>query len=358
MLSATDSISNTDKTNYLNIGLMILSCAVAFFVPFELFLFSYAVLGPRHYLTEISWLHERKYFTKGKYDFIFLGIAGLILFLLFFAPSLNVITETKDAEGHVESTYYSTVLVYLAFIASLAMVLLTKTFHRFIAFLVICASAFVSKGWFLLFSVFMPTLIHVFLFTALFMLYGALKARSMSGYISCIILLIIPFIIFFVDPGNFGLSNYAMAHYQKFSLVNQDFITYFFGTDSFKAGTTWKDVIYKSSIGFSVMRFIAFAYTYHYLNWFSKTTVIKWHKVPKMRLLIIGILWIASVIFYLVKYELGFEVLFFLSFLHVFLEFPLNHVTIIGIFKETGAIISGKKVPVPVKGNVGKVKKK
>ena len=52
-------ISNSDKINYLNIGLMMISVVVAFFVPFELFLFSYAVLGPAHYLTEISWLHER-----------------------------------------------------------------------------------------------------------------------------------------------------------------------------------------------------------------------------------------------------------------------------------------------------------
>src|SRR2546427_4816034 len=65
-MSATDSISNTDKINYLNIGLMLLSLGVAFFIPFELFLFSYAILGPLHYLTEISWLHERKYFTESE----------------------------------------------------------------------------------------------------------------------------------------------------------------------------------------------------------------------------------------------------------------------------------------------------
>jgi hypothetical protein len=363
-VSATDSISNTDKINYLNIGLMLLSLGVAFFVPFELFLFSYAVLGPLHYLTEISWLHERKYFTKGKYDYIFLGLAGLILFLLvYFAPSnWNIIGEKKDPQGNVTDTYFlSTVIVYVAFIASLAMVFLKDTVYRFMAFLVICASALVSKGWFLVFSVFMPTLIHVFIFTALFMLYGALKARSRSGYISCIVLFIIPFIIIYVDPGNYSLSHYAFTHYQKFDLVNKNTIQSFFDLSGVKPGSTWNDVIYNSSIGFTVMRFIAFAYTYHYLNWFSKTTVIKWHQVPKLRLIIIGILWIAAVVFYLVKYELGFNVLFFLSFLHVFLEFPLNHVTIVGIFKEFGSIIGGGKTPIPVKGNLkgsAKVKKK
>src|ERR1044071_2751568 len=80
-MGATDSISNSDKINYLNMGLIVLSVCVAIFIPFELFLFSYAVLGPAHYLTEISWLHERNYFSKGKRDFIILGVAGVLLFL-------------------------------------------------------------------------------------------------------------------------------------------------------------------------------------------------------------------------------------------------------------------------------------
>ena len=44
---------------------MIISCVLAYITPFELFLFSYAVL-PLHYLTEISWLHDRKYFIEAK----------------------------------------------------------------------------------------------------------------------------------------------------------------------------------------------------------------------------------------------------------------------------------------------------
>lgn len=56
--------TSADTINYANIGLMLLSCAAAYVVPFELFLFSYAVLGPLHYLTEISWLNDRGYFVK------------------------------------------------------------------------------------------------------------------------------------------------------------------------------------------------------------------------------------------------------------------------------------------------------
>ena len=45
-----------------------MSCIAAFIMPFEVFLFAYAFMGPLHYLTEISWLHDRQYFAKGKYD--------------------------------------------------------------------------------------------------------------------------------------------------------------------------------------------------------------------------------------------------------------------------------------------------
>ena len=97
-------------------------------------------------------------------------------------------------------------------------------------------------------------------------------------------------------------------------------------------------------------RFIAFAYTYHYLNWFSKTSVIRWHQVPKLRFAIVIVAWIASVALYLTEYNIGFRWLFLLSFLHVMLEFPLNHQSFIGIGKEISGRISGKKVAtVPAK---------
>jgi hypothetical protein len=92
--------------------------------------------------------------------------------------------------------------------------------------------------------------------------------------------------------------------------------------------------VFNSNAGFIIMRFIAFAYTYHYLNWFSKTSVIKWHQVPKKTLLITLALWVLSVGLYVVDYSIGLKALYFLSFLHVFLEFPLNITSFQGIFKS------------------------
>ena len=357
-MSATNSIPNTDRLNYVNIGLMLLSCLVAFFVPFELFLFSYAVLGPAHYLTEISWLHERKYFSKGKYDYIFLGLAGLLLFFILYIDRIFPDAHVFDHPADLRSNF-STSLVFIAFICGLAMVIFKDFFLRLVAFLLIIGASMLSHtpALILFFSVFLPTLIHVYLFTLLFMLYGSLKGRSKSGYLSCIVMALCPLLFVFITPAAVPSGDYTFHSYNLFSTVNEQMLKLFnpevfhqsFDTvDQYKAYL--HSVIYESSAGLTVMRFIAFAYTYHYLNWFSKTSVIKWHQVPKKRLIVIGVLWAAAVGFYFYKYEIGFHVLFLLSFLHVFLEFPLNHVTFIGIFQETRSILSGKPVAVVAKG--------
>src|SRR5580700_11033473 len=70
---------SADGLNYLNIGLMILTAAAAFVRPFELFLIAYAFLGPLHYLTEISWLHDRHYYTRGRWDYVVLALLAVVI---------------------------------------------------------------------------------------------------------------------------------------------------------------------------------------------------------------------------------------------------------------------------------------
>jgi hypothetical protein len=92
--------------------------------------------------------------------------------------------------------------------------------------------------------------------------------------------------------------------------------------------------LYNTLGGTMIMRFVAFAYTYHYVNWLSKTSVIKWHKVPTSFVVITLVMWSASMGLYVVDYRLGIAVLGFFSLLHVFLEFPLNYHSFSGIGKE------------------------
>ena len=159
-----------DQVNYLNIGLMLVAAVCAFFRPFETFLFAYAFFGPAHYLTEISWLHDRNYFTKGKFDWIWLLLAGVIITL----ANFQLVPNLPDSAG--------TVIIFVAFIAALVFVTVSNTVLRIV---LIVASAVGSKflvdfgGFQSIFGVFMPTLIHVFIFTGLFILVGALKGRSL-----------------------------------------------------------------------------------------------------------------------------------------------------------------------------------
>lgn len=306
--------------HHLNTGLIILSCVAAFFIPFELFLFSYGILGPLHYLTEIGWLHKKNYFTKGKYDFLFLVMACVILVYWNYRPPRNF-GLTAD-------------VILFSLLSCIAFVFIKDWLYR-IVIIVLCI-LFVGvlnnlPEFFTWVGVFLPTIIHVFIFTWAFMLYGVLKEKSWQGALSIAVLVICAILIIAIQPTGlyYQVSEYSQNSYRQFGELNFRLIN-FFNMDKL----TDIRQIFTTNAGFVIMRFIAFAYTYHYLNWFSKTSVIKWHQVPKKVLaLTIGI-WLLSISLYIYDYNLGLQVLFFLSFLHVFLEFPLNVVSFTGIGKE------------------------
>lgn len=321
---------NSSTIHHANTGLIILSCIISFFIPFELFLFSYGVLGPLHYLTEIGWLHKKSYFTKGKYDFLFLVGACVVLVYYNFYPS-------KKSTGFLPD------LIAFGLLSSITFVFIKDWLYRAaILVLTVISIGYLNNAdhYFTWIAIFLPTIIHVFIFTWLFMLYGTLKERSWPGVISIITLIICAIVIFTVQPQGlfYQVSEYSQKSYSLFEELNVRLI------QTFDLGTlaSQKD-IYTTNAGFVIMRFIAFAYTYHYLNWFSKTSVIKWHQVPKKVLIGTIALWLVSIAIYAYDYNKGLKVLFFLSFLHVFLEFPLNVTSFTGIGKELSALGKGSK---------------
>ena len=326
---------NTKQIDLANIGLMLFSCVAAFVIPFELFLFSYAVLGPLHYLTEITWLHKRDYFTNGKFDYVWLIALCVVLFLLNF-----VFTGNPDAANF---------LIYLAFASALGFIIFKDILWKIVFVLVAgFLGGLILKApmFFFLFAIFLPTLIHVFVFTGLFILLGALKNKSATGIASLVVFVACATSFFVLYP---HFSFYTVSDYAQktlidsgFAMVNQSFI------HIFKLGATARENVFASNIGFGIMRFIAFAYTYHYLNWFSKTSVIKWHLIPKKWLASVVVLWLASIGLYAYDYKTGLIALYFLSMLHVFLEFPLNYRSFIGIGEEVGKLAGLRKQPVVV----------
>ena len=104
----TMALLKDDKINYVNIGLMLITATLAFFMPFETFLLAYAFLGPLHYLTEISWLHDRQYFSKGKYDFIILLVIGVLLSIAAFASDFGY--DWQIYESFVELNFFFSIV--------------------------------------------------------------------------------------------------------------------------------------------------------------------------------------------------------------------------------------------------------
>jgi hypothetical protein len=186
------------------------------------------------------------------------------------------------------------------------------------------------------------TIIHVFVFTGAFVLFGALKARSVTGVLSLVVFVGCALSFFVLAPDSTaGTSEFIRTSYRPFELLNGQLIRLL----GLAPGSTLSD-IYASSAGLTVMRLIAFAYTYHYLNWFTKTSVIGWHRIPKLRAVAILALWIVAIGVYAHSYVLGFVVLYALSVLHVMLELPLNHQSFAGIGRELARILTPKSTTV------------
>jgi hypothetical protein len=364
------NIAQENKINYLNIGLIILSILAAFIMPFETFLFAYAFLGPLHYLTEISWLHDRQYFSKGKYDFVPLLLIGVLITYDYFA--------SKYGFSASFTTMYSDLNLYgklltLALISSVLFALVKNIWIKLISIVLIFAFVDqwfapntidiqgnpIFKGSSATFTVtsLVPTLIHVYIFTGLFMLYGSLKSRNVSGLISVVFFIAAPIILWNLIPGQsmIPITGYGRDAYyaggdgfwdlnlslmKEFNLadlpVKKGYVD-MYGDPAIDAKACLP-IIFESGIGITLMRIIAFAYLYHYLNWFSKTEIIRWHQVPKVRFAAVIFLWLVACGLYAYDYSMGLTYLFFLSFCHVLLEFPLNIVSIVGIGQESYAI--------------------
>ncbi len=349
---------SSNQVHYLNIALMILSAGLAFSFPFETFLLAYAVLGPLHYLTEISWLHDKGYYTQGRHDYLFLVVVSGLVSIAFFgwAPA-----APKGSAEFLTGT---------AFAGAFFFALLRNPAARWAALVPAALASFLfssSMAGSAFLGLFLPTLVHVFIFTGMFILMGALRGRSFSGLISLLVFTLLAAGLLLWHPAHAG---YRVGGYLRdsYGVLREDgtssspFIAlnfyvmktlhlHDFGNPkdlgAFVQGAN--DFLYQNPLALSFMAFTAFAYTYHYFNWFSKTSIIGWHEIPRRRALAILALWGISLALYAVNYSLGLRWLFFLSFTHVVLEFPLNQLTLLGIGKELRKWAFPSSLPVPAR---------
>ena len=318
----------TKTIDNLNIGLIALSLLLAFKLPFALFLFSYAVLGPIHYLTEINWLKQKKYFVKErKWVWLFVFLAALIsipviLNLPLFAK-LNEQTFFKNVTLLINGL--TDVFLLTALFFAIGLIYLKKWQHILLFLIVsVVVAKLVTK--YILFSyvlvgIFLPTIIHVYVFTLLFMLMGALNSKNTAGFVGVILLLLCPLVIY-LFPIN--LANYVLLESNEVISTARNFRFIQYITQTFN-GLQNGNTFQLSVLGIKIQIFIAFCYTYHYLNWFSKTQVIGWHKnISKTKFVLLFLIWLSLVFLFWYDYETAYLALFFLAILHIILEFPLN----------------------------------
>lgn len=331
----------SNKIDLLNILLLVFSLLVATLLPFETFLFAYAILGPLHYLTEINWLNNRNYFVKSKKKIWILILLTVLISIPTLIYGIFVIGDNSLVHKIIRPLQQaSNELILISFITSIGLVYLQKR-KQLITFLLFALGLtyFIQAAPFysILIGVFLPTLVHVYLFTLAFMLHGILKRKNIMGVLSFTLALFCPFIIFVLpvewrinvtDQG--VISQYLESNFKYLSITIAGLFT---------NEEASPEKLMVSKLGIQIQTFIAFAFLYHYLNWFSKISLIGWLKnTSGKELILIGIAWLFSVLLYYYNYQLGFTLLFFMSLLHVVLEFPLNVICIREILSSSQSL--------------------
>ncbi|MGL2965051.1 hypothetical protein [Flavobacterium sp. XGLA_31] len=337
------AILNSKEIDILNVFLIVVSLALAFNLPFQLFLFSYAFLGPLHYLTEINWLKEKNYFLKEtKWIVIFIFLAFLVTVPYFLRANLPGNLNEQPLVKNISTLLNksSDEIVMFAVLLALGLIYFKNKLKLLLFLAPSTVVTYLALHYFpdfaLAMAVFIPTIIHVYLFTLLFMIYGTLNSKSTPGIIAIVLVILVPVIIM--------LSKVNLADYIP---IRETVVTSFndsgfgmlnLGISKFLLPAQEENFTLLSVIGIKTQIFIAFAYTYHYLNWFSKTSVIGWNKnLSKTKVYTILIIWAVSVALYIYSFKIGFMALLLLSLVHVFLEFPLNMTSIKGILQKIGA---------------------
>jgi hypothetical protein len=308
-----------DDVNWLNIGLMLAACGAAIAAPFQVFLCAWAILGPLHYLTEISWLHDRNYFTRR--NMARRWWLGLVVFAVI---TIGLAYAANDPMQRNIPVPFQVALIYLVFAAAAAAIFVRDWLNAIGLFLILSLGLFYFSGFqnYAVAANLLVTIVHVFFFTGAFILLGALKGKSWVGVLSLAVFVCCAIATVTVGAPYAAPGDRVRQLYTSFEYLNKELLRL--------SGRTAG--VYEAA-GVGVMRLIAFAYLYHYLNWFSKTSIIKWHEITRTRAGVIVGVWLAGGVAYLIDYRLGFGILYIMSMLHVFLEFPLNHQTLVEIGK-------------------------
>jgi hypothetical protein len=300
-------------TDAIHLGLMLAALGLTYLVPFELLLLSYVVLGPAHYFTEISWLHDRKYFLPHRSVPIVLAIVAVIAAI-------------------VDNASWFGLVMWLAFVVCALLAAATTALQATaLAIIAIWLTAVMAMNGLSLavLGILLPTLIHVSLFTLVFMVLGAIRSGSRMQAILVLFYLAAIVLLLAAPPS-------ASTQIPAFAKVGHEY----FGNVAPALGRLLG--IADLKLDTRLTSLLAFVYSYHYLNWFIKAEVIRWTDISRARLTLIVAASAASTALYFYDYTFGFTVLLALSLVHVVLEFPLNSLALRQLGTAIGQSVTQK----------------
>src|ERR1700724_941389 len=241
----------------VHLGLMLAALAITYLVPFELLLLSYVVLGPAHYFTQISWVDDRKYFLPQRN--VAFGLAG--------AAVVAALIDNAAWFGFV---------IWMAFVACALLTTTTAAQSAILTIVALGVTAImaVNGSSLAVLGILLPTLIHVSLFTLVFMTLGAYRSGSKAQALLVIVYLMAIGIILVVPPS-------AATHIPAFAKTGQEY----FGNVGPALGRLLG--VANLRLDTRLTSLLAFVYSYHYLNWFIKADVIRWAEIPRSRLALV-----------------------------------------------------------------------
>jgi len=293
-------------TDAAHLGLMLVGLGLTYLVPFELLLLAYVVLGPAHYATEISWLHDRKYFLPARGIAIGLAMVAIVAAL-------------------IDNAAWFGFVMWSAFVVCVLLAATTTALQGAMLFIAALALTFwmaMQGASLAVLGILLPTLIHVSLFTMVFMALGAYRSGATVQWVLFALYVAAIALILVAPPS-------AATMIPSFEKTGQEY----FGNVAPALGRLFG--IADLRLDTRLVSLLAFVYTYHYLNWFIKAEIIHWYRMSRGRLALVVAASAASTALYFNDYAFGFTVLLALSLAHIVLEFPLNGLAL----RQLGAAI-------------------
>jgi hypothetical protein len=334
---------STKQIDYLNIGLMLLTTVLAFIWPLEQLFLANFLLAPVHYLTELAWLERRNFFVDNRRDVAILGSLAALWFvstMLIYAQSYPAANDWyQGLSGYFFFPLVDLIRVsnasfmFMAFVYAFCLVI-KNLLWQLVFIAIFIGMAIFSEPIVLLLGVLLGSVIHTYFFTGAFILSGALKNRSVPGLVSVVVFMLCGLCFFAAEVFPMQLNSSHpfwqrnMGESSSIRLVVEKLMSLFY------SGQITDYSIANSGTGVAIMRFLSFMYTYHYLNWFSKTTVIKWYKIDRWSTIAICVLVSVSLVVYFINDTLYFFVVLLYSIFHSVMEFPLNYRSLVAIGQD------------------------